>query len=179
MTTERLITAGLAINTHKAYSRGMASFREFLNQLGLTEVWPVPLNHIIWFIAFQHIKESAHSTITNYLSGISYYHKIRNMTDPTKSFIVTNMLKGFRKMKPQKDTRLPITIDILAHLPRVLQKICKSQFEMILFKAAFYLSFYGLLRISEIVFNSSAPLKTLSNDDVQLIENKLYVRIRY
>ena len=156
-TAELLIQDGIAKNTQKAYSRGLLILQEFQRQYQLQETWPVPLNHIIWFIAFHHTKGSAFSTITNYLSAISYYHKIYNMEDNTKQFIIKNMLKGYKKNKSHKDSRFPITIDILTKFPDTLNIVCKSRYETALFKAAFCLSFFGLLRISEVVFNSDSP----------------------
>ena len=89
------------------------------------------------------------------------------------------MLKGFKKLKPQKDTRLPITIDILARFPPVLSVVCSSNYEQILFKAAFYLAFFGLMRIAELVFNSSDSRKTLSCRDIVVVGDKLHVTIRH
>ena len=178
-TAELLISEGIAKNTQKAYSRGLRSLQEFRRQYNLPDVWPVPLNHVIWYIAFHHIKGSAFSTITNYLSAISYFHKIANFEDQTKQFIVKNMLNGYKKNKLQKDSRFPVTLDILVKFPQALNIVCQTQYEAALFKAAFYLSFFGLLRISELVFNVDAPMKTLSNDDIWISHNKLYVTIKY
>ena len=129
-TAELLIQDGIAKNTQKAYSRGLQMLQEFRRQYQLQETWPVPLNHIIWFIAFHHMKGSAFSTITNYLSAISYYHKISNLSDNTKQFVVKNMLNGYKKNKSQKDSRFPITLDILAKFPDTLNIICHSKYEV-------------------------------------------------
>ena len=54
------------------------------------------------------------STVTTYLSGLSYAHKIRNLTDYTKSFIISKMLEGLRRKNPQKsDIRTPISLELL------------------------------------------------------------------
>lgn len=117
--------------------------------------------------------------MVNSLSAISYKHTIQNMHDPTKSFIIANALKGFRRNNPQKDSRLPITIDILQKIPAILQHICSSSYELLLFKAVFILAFFGLLRVSEVVFNDGSPVKTINDEDVKIVNNKLHVRIRY
>ena len=87
VTANSLLMAGNSTNTQKAYNNGLKSFNTFRSRYNLQNIWPVPLNHLIWFISYHHIQGSAHSTISNYLSGISYNHKIKDIAYPTKSFI--------------------------------------------------------------------------------------------
>lgn len=76
------------------------------------------------------------------------------MEDVTGKFIVRKMLEGMRRLKPSKDTRLPITSELLGQLISVLDRICHSDFESALFKAAFALAFHAFLRVGEITVNS-------------------------
>lgn len=49
------------------------------------------------------------------------------------------------------DDRRPITFDLLAFLFRVLPSVCFSDFESVLFQAAFSLAFFAALCLSELV----------------------------
>ena len=68
----RLIQAGLADNTRKAYYSGRAKFNEFQQSQNLQEVWPVPVDHLRQFISFLLIKGFSQSTASNYIAGIAY-----------------------------------------------------------------------------------------------------------
>ena len=91
------------------------------------------------------------STVTTYLSGVSYAHKTRNLTDYTKSFIISQMLEGLRRRNPQKsDIRTPISVDLLKKLISSLRWICNSDYEACMFSSAFSLAYFAMLRVSEL-----------------------------
>jgi hypothetical protein len=48
----------------------------------------VPLEDIMSFIAYMFRLELSHSTINCYISGLSFHHKISNLTDNTQLFVV-------------------------------------------------------------------------------------------
>ena len=73
--------------------------------------------------------------------------------DVTQHFVVRKVLEGLTRLKSKADTRLPITTFILNKLVSVLPGICYNKYEDKMFKAAFTLSFWGLLRIGEITLS--------------------------
>ena len=90
------------------------------------------------------------------------------MIDTTATFIVKKLLEGCRRTRPQRDVRAPITEAMLGKLCAVLPGICFSRYETILFKAAFLTAYFGLLRVSEVVFtNQFQAFKPLLRTDVQ------------
>ena len=92
----------------------------------------------------------APSTVSTYISGISHEHKINDIKDNTKSFLVSKLLEGLRRKRPQKaDVRTPITLDMLKQLINALHFVCRSNYEECLFASAFSLAFFAMLRISE------------------------------
>ena len=96
-----------------------------------------------------------HSTISCYLSGITFYSKIYGFKDSTQEFVVRKALEGVKRIVVAKsDSRLPITRDILISLITVLPSVCNSQYEIKLLTAAFSLTFHGLLRIGELAINN-------------------------
>ena len=98
--------------------------------------------------------------------------------DVTQHFVVRKVLEGLTRLKSKADTRLPITTFILNKLVSVLPGICYNKYEDKMFKAAFTLSFWGLLRIGEIVLskgNNAGQL--LAVDDVKLTLDSVSIEI--
>ena len=74
---------------------------------------------------------------------------------------ISKMLEGYRRSKFTKDTRLPITYEILVEICVQLQSICKSEYEVTLFKAAYTLAFFGLFIVGELVSSSAATINDI------------------
>jgi integrase len=135
-----------------------------------THVWPPTLQHIIEYTAFMSQLGYAYKTVNCHISAISLKNKINSMVDMTKVFIVRKMLDGMKKIQMKKDTRRPINIIILSRIVYSLSHICMSQYEVILFKLAFLMAFFCLLRVSEIKFNAS---------DLQIVQGHLVIYFRH
>lgn len=79
------------------------------------------------------------------------------------------MLEGIRRFRPQADSRLPITADILKSLPTALSKICRDTYETLLFTSAYLVAFYGMLRVGELALTSGdQPDRPLQISDLSL-----------
>lgn len=171
----------MSSKSHSVYTNALQVFNNFRNYYNLTITWPVPVAHLSLFITYCFELGYASSTITTYLSAISFHHKIYDMLDPTTAFVVKKLLEGCRRIRPSYDVRAPITELILARICSVLPEICFSNYECILFKAAFVIAYYGLLRVGEIVFtNPLQANRPLLRTDVWLGEgaNVLFISIR-
>ena len=132
-----------------SYSRAINTFINFRDKWNLGSHWPVNSDTIVAFFAFLSIEGWASASIFLHLSAIAFVHKINGWPDPTNSFIVKKMKEGSKRLKSCADSRRPITFPILSRLIQVLPAICKSTYEVSLFKAAFLLAFFGFLRVSE------------------------------
>ena len=129
----------------------MQAFKKFLNEYNLPDSWPPTLQQLVQFIAhLSKFKKCSFSTINAYLSGISFFLKLNNSQDYTRAFIIQKMLCGLRRIRPVKDTRMPITVDILRKILYVLPFVVSSNYEARLFHATFVITFFGFLRIDEI-----------------------------
>lgn len=178
----RLIEQSSAPNTQKVYQQAWSSFCSFRYEFDLEQSFPVPLDHIIQYIAYLSLHGFAYSTSSTRIAAISYYHKVHNFQDITKNFIVKKLLEGIRRNATHKDIRAPITLTILRKLPRALKCICFSNYEAKLFHAAFTLAFFGFLRIGELALsNSKSNIKTvLGINDIAITENgHLQVILRF
>lgn len=89
------------------------------------------------------------SSISSYISAIGYVHTILNMHDPTKAFITKKILKGCQSSVPTKDTRLPITRDILQKLNTLAHTAPQYSLRIHL-HALFLIAFHALLSLWEV-----------------------------
>ena len=133
---------------------------EFRLKFGLHIAWPAPIYDIVCFIVELYQNGLSHSTISCYLSGVSFYHKINNLEDNSQKMVVRKMLEGIKRSVGRKpDSRLPITKDLLKR-----KLFCVCLVSAILFSSAFSLCFYGFLRVGEIsVCNSSRHVLEFGN----------------
>ena len=96
------------------------------------------------------------------------------MQDNTKTFIVRKMLEGMHRSNPTKDTRSPITLDILTQITGILSSVCKNLYETLLFTVAYHLAFFALLRVSELTVSNPHNLsRVISFDDIDLAHSNL------
>lgn len=183
---DKLLESSLASNTWKTYNSAVEALAKFRLQYDLDNFWPVPLDHLLKFIAYLSYENFSSSTATTYISGISHFHKMRGVVDRTDSFLVVKMLEGFRrKGHNSQDLRAPITNEMLNRLVSALSKICSSNYEACLFSSAFTLLFFGLLRIGEIASEnpSITGIHVICKQDIQFLttnegKQELHVKIR-
>jgi hypothetical protein len=138
---------------------------EFRLKFGLHITWPAPIYDIVCFIAELYQNGLSHSTISCYLSGVSFYHKINNLEDNSQKIVVRKMLEGIKRSVGRKpDSRLPITKDLLKRIILCLSCVCNSFYESKLFSSALSLCVYGFLMVGEIsVSNSSRHVLEFGN----------------
>lgn len=148
------------------YVNALKAFARFRKEYQIDDTWPVSCHHIAIFISYCFEQGYAPSTITTYISGISFQHKLHHWTDPTELFVVKKLLEGCRRLRPRSDTRAPITYTVLISICNTLPSVCFSQYESLLFKTAYLLAYFGLLRVSELVFTSNmyATRPLMAND---------------
>lgn len=181
-TAQGLLGASLAGNTFLVYQNAVSNFTKFRQEYIINEIWPVPVSHIMMFIACCFERGYSPATISTYISGISFVHKIRDWPDPTEQFIVKKLVEGCRRSRPRRDQRAPITLPVLTKVVAALPAVCYSNYEAKLFTAAYLLAYYGMLRVSEIVFTTQAQAnKPLLVDDLTVGPkgDSIQIRIRF
>ncbi len=176
----KLLEASIAVNSSTVYKNAVANFSAFRKTYILTESWPSPVSHIVLFAAFCFEKGYSPSTITTYMSGISFWHKINNWQDPTELFIVKKILEGCRRSRRRCDNRAPITLPVLSRVVSALPVVCFSMYEEKTFlKLHFLLAYYGMLRVSELVFTTQLQAnRPLRFNDLVMESNDKAVQIR-
>lgn len=131
---------------------------------------PLSISNVCNFIAVLFERSYSPSTILSHVSALSYVHKLLNVFDPTSSFLVRKMIKGCENLHTNKESRLPITKDILAKLLNSLD-ICIADYNVrILLGAVFLLAFSAFLRLGEILVRSRQDQNTV----VQVQDVKIF-----
>ena len=91
------------------------------------------------------------ATIRSHISGLNFSNKMHEHIDYAQSFVIQNILAGVWKTIKRNDIRKPITMSMLKQIIGTLPNICSSYFEASLFAGIFSLTFFGFLRIGEVV----------------------------
>ena len=88
-----LLSSSLTAGSRRSYQRAWIIFRQFYRQFYGSDdpPLPVPTTCLPLFISHLTFRKLALSTITSYLSAISYVHKLRGLHDPTKSFLIQKL----------------------------------------------------------------------------------------
>ena len=73
-----------------------------------------------------------------------------NIDDPTQAFVTKKILKGCQCLGSTKDTRLPITPEILRKIIHALNHTVPVFFQRCLLRSLFLLAFHAFLRLGEI-----------------------------
>ena len=102
------------------------------------------------FIADLFGRNYASSTVNTYVSALGYFHCLAGHCDPTKTFYIIEMLKGYGTLCHKLDSRLPITLPILVCMMQASNDVCVSQYQSYMFKAMCSMAFFAFLRIGEI-----------------------------
>lgn len=153
--TRLLLRAGVSQNTYAAYDTARITFDRFRACHSLGLCWPATNQHVVLFISSCYEKGFSPATIATYCSGISFHHKINSWTDPTDTFVVKKLLEGCRRSRKRTDDRAPISQKLLACITKTLSDICYGSYECTLFSAAYTLAYFGLFRVSELVFTKA------------------------
>lgn len=122
---------------------------------------------LLYFIGLQFISGVSPSGMSLRLSALAFWFQFKNMWDITKSFLVRRAMRGFRKGHTVRDSRRPVSYELLLSLGNGLDGVCSDGYEIQLFRTAFSLAFFGAFRISELVSPSRVRARGLSVADVK------------
>lgn len=146
----RLLHNSLAPNTHQSYYNAIQQFQNFRVLYSLAHTWPVSVDQLLQYIAYLSLGNRSYRTVCLYVSALSHLHKINSWQDNSKVFSVAKTLEGLRRSNGiNPDLRIPISYQLFLQIIQALPSVCRSGFESNLFKAAYTLTYFGLLRISE------------------------------
>jgi len=143
----------------QTYQQAMRTFNCFLHCLGYAVGAAATPSQLSEFIAWLSLQNKATATISSYVAGIAFWHKMQSLPDPTDNFVYRKLLSALRRNQSVGDQRQPISGVILQRLVGVLPSVTVSNYECTLFTTAFILAYFGLLRLGEIAVDSSSRAK--------------------
>ena len=110
------------------YRRAWKLYEEFqISVLQSSHVsLPVLPATLALFVAHLFDCRYASPTVNTYVSALGYFHRLASLQDPTKTFYIIEMLKGYGKIGYKLDSRLPITLPILIRIMKGLEIFCFS-----------------------------------------------------
>ncbi|XP_075688660.1 uncharacterized protein LOC142657510 [Rhinoderma darwinii] len=121
---------------------------------------------LLYFIGNAYSEGSSAAMVARSLSALAFWFKKKGEEDVTKSFLVRQAMKGFRRGSAVRDLRKPVSFELLVAICDLLREVCVSAFEVRLFTLAFSLAFFGAFRISELVSASKSVAGGLLYADV-------------
>ena len=102
----KLLKVSLGRTSLTVYRRPWQMLQKFIrDRLGLQILLsPLSAHTLALFIAFLAEKNYAASTVSSYISALSFPHRLASMPDPTKSEMIKLALRGYSKMNPSRET---------------------------------------------------------------------------
>ena len=140
-----MLESALSSSTRKQYQRAWAVFTRFRATYFHSAHPSLP--------SYLHACELAPTTVTSYLSAISYVHKLQGLPDPSKTFVIQKLLTAVNRSR-SADIRLPITRSILHQLLGSLQHTNSSASQRTTLSAMFFVAFYAFFRVWELTTKS-------------------------
>ena len=136
------------------YRRPWQILHKFLtDRLGHpTPLFPISTHTLALFIAFLAEQKYAASTVSSYISALSYPHRLASLPDPTKSEMIQLALRGYCKLNPSRDSRLPISLPILENIIVACEHTKSSLYSRKLTQAMYAFAFFAALRVGEITY---------------------------
>lgn len=170
---DHILYSSLSKSTIKTYRRMLNQFTNFQKtQYASDKVFPSTTGKVADYIAFLFMKNQSFATILSHVSVISFVHRLDNLKDPTKHFLLSKMLKGIQKLKPTHDIRLPITPTILLKIITALPHVIPKYFNRVLFQSMFVLAFHAFLRIGEFTVTQNNTKDTIIQvNNVEFLTN--------
>ena len=140
-----LLRSAITEGSRKTYERAWRMYVDFATDFGEPgcSLLPVSVNSLTLFISYPSARKFASSTILTYVSAFSYVHKLSNLPDPSKNFLVQKLLTANNGLHSAPHVRLPTIRSVLNHTN-------SSAFQRLLYKTMFLVAFYGYFRLDEL-----------------------------
>ncbi len=176
---------GLANSSQRAYNSAKKRYKQFCSTI---HTHPLPASELLLCRFTSHLasQKLRHGTIKAYLAGVRHLHISEGWGNPNINRMakLEQVLKGIKSAQakgqgPSKQTRLPVTLDILSKLRGVWQQVESGP----MLWAAASLCFFGFLRSGEITIPSDTAYDEgahLNFHDVAVdgLENPKMLRLR-
>lgn len=161
-----LLDSALSPSTKCSYKNALKHYKKFHDTFYVdSPLLPISTEQLAQFITACHNRSLKASTITSYISAISYIHKLHGFTSPSESFLVKKLLHSIRRHK-QSDKRHPFTMTSLGLIVGSLRSMVTDNYTFKLMRAMFLIAFFGLFRVGEIAYSVNNPQNVIKKEDI-------------
>lgn len=141
---------------------------QFCESIGAS--FPLSSKEAALFVSYLFRLGYKPSSVSTFVSAVSYVHKIENHPDPTATFLVKEALAGVRRLVPSGDDRSPISVTLLQEMLDALPLLQLGAYDTAAFRAMFSLAFFALLRVSEIAATNRAVAHLVTTRGVEWLQ---------
>jgi len=172
--TTKLLAASLNSASARVYRRPWTLFTTWAAHYLGTSVISLPVQPAVLALFISHLfsLHYASSSVTTYVSAIGYVHKLVGVEDPTAATIIVQILKGYRKLAPVRDVRLPITLPILRQLIQSFTHTATSAYQKCLMSGMCSLAFFAFLRIGEMTTTTGQQVNLINITQLDRLVDK-------
>lgn len=152
------------------------SFLDFLFDMSFDNTLPVSEHKIALYLTNMYNCNYQSSTISSHLSIITYKHRLQGFPRSSDSFLLKQLLKGFRK---HDRPRLPLKAIDKNLLCKIIVNISNSDdtdFKKAMFCTVYSALYHGALRSSEVSFSSDCD-HTLRYGDIHMNEDSIDITL--
>ena len=119
------------------------------------------------FIAHMDIEGVSPSSIQSIISGIGFFHKLKNFENPANSYLVKRTILGAKSKAKPPAQAAPIQLDLLHDLCKLAKDLLVPEYDATLIRAMLLFAYHGCLRFGEIG-NSGSTKHTINIDQVKI-----------
>ena len=154
-----LLGASWSTTSLNTYRRPWQLFRQFGSDRLYSQgpIFPISTEHLGLFIAFLAEQKYAASTVLTYNSALSFPRCLASLPDPTKMDTIQLALRGYSKMNPSHETRLPISLPLLEKIISACDHTQSSLYNRKMTQAMYAMAFFAALRVGEITCRPTQP----------------------
>lgn len=147
-----MLEASLSSSSLSTYRRPWYLYRHFHTDTLQIQgpIFPILTEHLALFIAYLAEQKYAVSTVLTYISALAFPHRLAGLPDPTKGDMIQLALRGYNKLNPSRDTRLPISLPILENIISSCVHTQSTLYNRRMMQAMYAIAFFAALRIGEI-----------------------------
>lgn len=173
-----MVRSSVAPATWSGYGKAWGEWLELVGDRRVDSVDAVRLEVTTEYMLRLHKIGVSAAVSQHRLGRVSFHFKLRGWLDVTKTFVIRQALKGWKREYDRTEYRRPISYALLVQLLEATSCQCSSAYEAALFKASFCLDFFAALRVGELVLPARARAGGLMMNDV-LANNALHIQIRW
>ena len=132
---------------------------------------PVSPETIAHFVAYLEVDGVAPSTIQSIVSGIGFFHRIKELPNPSTSYLVKRVILGAKAKAAPPVQAYPIQKDMLHKMCNLAMDLLVPSYDAMLVTAMLLFGYHGCLRFGE-MGNSGGLKHTITLEKVKMRKEK-------